>query len=196
MEILITLAMFALVSSITPGPNNLMLMSSGATFGLMRTLPHLLGVALGFCFMLFLVGIGIIQLFDMFLVTYEILKWFSVIYLSYLAVKIARSGQPTSTGESTSKPFTFIQAALFQWVNPKAWTMALSAVSLYAPDRDIQSILLVTLVYGAVGLPSSSAWAWMGQALQKWLASPIKLTVFNYCMAGLLLASIYPVVIG
>ena len=196
MEFMVTLALFALVSSITPGPNNLMLMSSGATFGLLRTLPHMLGVALGFCFMLFLVGVGVIQLFDAFPFTYEILKWFSVLYLTYLAVKIARSGKPRDSKQDTAKPFTFFQAALFQWVNPKAWTMALSAISLYAPERNVESVFLVTLVFGLVNFPSVSVWAWMGQSLQRLLTSPIKLTAFNYLMAGLLLVSIYPVVMG
>ena len=196
MELFLTLALFALVSSITPGPNNLMLMSSGATFGLLKTLPHMLGVALGFCFMLFLVGVGIIQVFEAWPLSYEILKWFSVFYLSFLAYKIARSGKPSEAGAENAKPFTFIQAALFQWVNPKAWTMAISAISLYAPDRNLQSVFVVTLIFGLVNFPSVSVWAWMGQSLQRWLTSPIKLTVFNYSMAMLLMASIYPVVIG
>jgi len=196
MEILFTLGLFALVSSITPGPNNLMLMSSGANFGLRKTVPHMLGVALGFTFMVFLVGLGIIQLFDQFPASYEILKWFSVIYLTYLAYKIARSGKPTEGETPKSKPMTFLQAASFQWVNPKAWTMALSAISLYAPERDFASVLIVTLIFGLVNFPSISVWVLMGQQIQRFLTSAVKLKVFNYSMASLLLLSLYPVVIG
>lgn len=150
MELFLTLGVFAFVSSITPGPNNLMLMSSGATFGLRLTLPHLLGVILGFIFMLFLVGLGIVQIFDKVPISYTILKWFSVGYLLYLAVKIARSSRPTEKHGKGSSPFTFIQAASFQWVNPKAWSMALSAISVYAPSQDLQSVALVAVVFGMV----------------------------------------------
>ena len=104
MELLLTLGAFALVSSITPGPNNLMLMASGANFGVKKTLPHMFGVAFGFCFMLFLVGLGIIQLFDAYPASYEVLKWFSVIYLTYLAIKIARAANPPSVNGKEAKP--------------------------------------------------------------------------------------------
>jgi len=156
----------------------------------------MLGVALGFTFMVFLVGLGIIQLFDRFPASYEVLKWFSVIYLTYLAYKIARSGKPTEGEKPKSKPMTFMQAAVFQWVNPKAWTMALSAISLYAPERDFASVLIVTLIFGLVNFPSISVWVVMGQQIQRFLTSAVKLKVFNYSMASLLLLSLYPVVIG
>ncbi len=196
MELLLTLGAFALVSSITPGPNNLMLMASGANFGVKKTLPHMFGVAFGFCFMLFLVGLGIIQLFDAYPASYEVLKWFSVIYLTYLAIKIARAANPPSVNGKEAKPMTFFQAVLFQWVNPKAWTMALSAMSLYAPNRDLSSILVVTLIFGLVNLPSISVWTVMGQKVSLFLTSAVKMKVFNYSMAALLLFSLYPVVIG
>ena len=188
-EILTALALFALVSSITPGPNNLMLMSSGANFGFKRTTPHLLGVTLGFMLMLVLVGLGIMQLFDLFPPSYLILKVFCIVYLLYLAFKIATSiAQQKASSES--KPFTFIQAALFQWVNPKAWAMALSAVSLYAPDKNLTSVLIVSLVFGLINLPCVSSWTLLGEKLQHWLASPKRLKAFNYLMAILLIASV------
>ncbi|MCH2085737.1 MAG: LysE family translocator [Pseudoalteromonas sp.] len=188
-EILTALALFALVSSITPGPNNLMLMSSGANFGFKRTTPHLLGVTLGFMLMLVLVGLGIMQLFDLFPPSYLILKVFCIVYLLYLAFKIATSNAQQKAS-SESKPFTFIQAALFQWVNPKAWAMALSAVSLYAPDKNLTSVLIVSLVFGLINLPCVSSWTLLGEKLQHWLASPKRLKAFNYLMAILLIASV------
>ena len=188
-EILTALTLFALVSSITPGPNNLMLMSSGANFGFKRTTPHLLGVTFGFMLMLVLVGLGIMQLFDLFPPSYLILKVFCIVYLLYLAFKIATSNAQQKAS-SESKPFTFIQAALFQWVNPKAWAMALSAVSLYAPDKNLTSVLIVSLVFGLINLPCVSSWTLLGEKLQHWLASPKRLKAFNYLMAILLIASV------
>ena len=134
-EILTALATFAFVSSITPGPNNLMLMSSGANFGFKLTIPHMLGVSLGFVIMVCLVGAGLIQIFDIYPITYQVLKVFSVIYLVYLAYKIATSKPIEDQKINNTKPFSFLQAAMFQWVNPKAWTMALTAISVYSPSK-------------------------------------------------------------
>lgn len=192
-DILSALAAFAFVSSITPGPNNLMLMASGANYGLRRTLPHMLGVALGFAFMVILVGVGLIQIFDAFPVTYTVLKVASVGYLLYLAWKIATAAAPEAK-EPTGTPFTFLQAAAFQWVNPKAWTMALTAISVYAvPEAGVWGILLVGLVFGAVNLPSVSVWTWMGQQLRRVLDDPRKLRAFNIAMAVLLIGSLWPI---
>ena len=193
MEILLTLGVFALVSSITPGPNNLMLMSSGATYGVRSTLPHIFGVCLGFTWMVFLVGVGVMQVFDAFPLSYTILKWVSIGYLLYLALKIARSSRPSQVDTSVSRPFSFFQAASFQWVNPKAWTMALSAISVYAPTKDINAVVLVALVFGLVNLPCIFAWTLLGQKLQVFLTSAPKLKMFNYAMATLLALSLYPV---
>lgn len=192
-EFLPALALFAFVSSITPGPNNLMLMASGANFGMRLTLPHMFGVALGFTFMLALVGLGIVQLFDAYPLSYTILQVASVAYLLFLAYKIATSASPTGSEQRRAKPFTFIQAALFQWVNPKAWTMALTAVSLYAPDKQTDAVLMVAIVFGMVNFPSISVWVLLGQQIKSWLASPARLRTFNMTMAVLLVGSLYPV---
>ncbi|MBU2882666.1 LysE family translocator [Psychrosphaera sp. B3R10] len=194
METLMTLALFAFVSSITPGPNNLMLLSSGVNFGWRRTLPHMIGVASGFTLMVFLVGIGVIQLFDMVPQSYVVLKWFCIVYLSYLAVKIARSGNAVARESGSVKPMTFMQAVLFQWVNPKAWTMALSAISVYAPERDLISVIWVSLIFAAINLPSITVWVVVGDRLQQFLTSAVKLKVFNYSMATLLILSLFPVI--
>jgi len=185
------LAAFAFVSSITPGPNNLMLMASGANFGFRRTLAHMLGVALGFVFMLVLVGAGLSGTFDRFPVSYTILKVFSVVYLLWLAWKIANAAPPKSA-VAEGRPFTFLQAAAFQWVNPKAWAMALTAFTVYAPSQSIPATLWVAVIFGAVNLPSIACWTALGQELRRILKSPRHLRAFNITMAALLVASLYP----
>jgi len=192
-DILTALSVFALVSSITPGPNNLMLMASGANYGFRPTIPHMLGIGLGFMFMLFLVGIGLIGVFDAIPYSYETLKLVSILYLCWLAWRVANAAPPDEETK-TGKPFTFLQAAAFQWVNPKAWTMALTAMTLYAPDRSLWAILVVTTVFGLINLPSVSLWTLVGQKMQILLTSRIRLRIFNITMAVLLVGSLIPVV--
>jgi threonine/homoserine/homoserine lactone efflux protein len=187
---LAALSAFALVTSITPGPNNMMLMASGANFGLRRTVPHALGVGVGFTLMIVLVGVGLMELFDLFPVLNLILKVVSVVYLLWLAWKIAHAAAPDTEGSARGKPMSFVQAMLFQWVNPKAWSMALTAIALYAPDRNLAAIALVAAVFGIINLPSTSLWAVMGQALRGWLSSPARLRAFNWTMAALLVGSL------
>lgn len=191
-DLLLALAAFAFVSSITPGPNNLMLMASGANFGFRRTIPHMLGVGLGFVLMVFLVGIGLVQVFDAYPISHLILKMASITYLVYLALKIATAA-PVKNGRSKGTPMTFLQAAAFQWVNPKAWTMALTAVTVYTPDTTLSAIAVVGLVFGAINLPSVSSWTLLGQGMARLLTNPARLTAFNWTMAALLVASLYPV---
>jgi threonine/homoserine/homoserine lactone efflux protein len=194
-ELLTGLVIFSLVSSITPGPNNLMLMASGANFGFRRTIPHMLGVGLGFTFMIVLVGAGLVQLFEAWPPSYTILKVLSVIYLLYLAWKIATAAAPEGNTDGGGRPFTFVQAALFQWVNPKAWTMALTAVSVYTPSHSLGAIAIVAAVFGSINLPSVSLWTMLGQRLRVLLTSARRLLVFNSCMALLLVGSLYPVLV-
>lgn len=193
-DLLGALAAFAFVSSITPGPNNLMLMASGANFGMSRSLPHMMGVAVGFTVMIVLVGIGLMQIFDLWPPSYDILKYGSVIYLLWLAWKIANAGEPGRAKSPTGSPITFWQAAAFQWVNPKAWAMALTAIAAYAPARDLGGVLMVSAVFGAINLPSISAWTMMGQQIRRILTSPGRLRLFNWTMAALLILSVLPVI--
>lgn len=202
-DLLLALAAFAFVSSITPGPNNLMLMASGTNFGFVRTIPHMLGVAIGFTFMIALVGAGLVKVFEAFPVAHTILKVGSVAYLLYLAWKIATSAPPGSkagangAAKADARPMTFVQAALFQWVNPKAWTMALTAVTAYSiPSDPVLSLAVVAIVFGLINLPSISTWALMGVQLRRFLDDPRKLRVFNVAMAVILVATLYPIVFG
>lgn len=194
-DILTALVAFAFVTSITPGPNNLMLMVSGANFGIARSIPHMLGIGIGFTVMIILVGAGLIQVFDLWPVSHMILKFVSVGYLLWLAWKIATASAPEG-GESTTRPMTFLQAALFQWVNPKAWTMALTAITIYAPDRSFMAIFWVALTFGAVNLPAVSSWTILGAQMWRVLTSQRRLRLFNGIMALLLLGSLYPVLIA
>lgn len=191
-ELLTALIAFAFVTSITPGPNNIMLMTSGANFGIRRTMPHMAGVALGFVFMTAAVGLGLVQVFDLWPPAHTVLKAVSVVYLVWLAWKFAHAAPPE--GEAAAgRPMTFLQAAAFQWVNPKAWAMALTAVAAYAPGQTLAGVATVAAVFGAVNLPSIGVWAVMGQGLRGVLATPARLRAFNWTMAGLLVLSLVPV---
>ena len=190
LDILIALISFSFVSSITPGPNNIMLMTSGANFGLRRTLPHLMGVSIGFVVMVLLVGVGVMQIFILFPVTYVILKVISISYLLYLAYRIAVSASLTSKQSESAKPLTFIQAALFQWVNPKAWTMALMAITLFAPTQELHLVAIIAAVFGLVNIPCVSAWTILGRSMNKLLKNQRNLHIFNIIMALLLVASV------
>lgn len=191
-DILSALIGFAFATSITPGPNNMMLLASGANFGLRRTVPHMLGISLGHSFMVFLVGIGLAQIFHRYPQADLILKLAATVYMLWLAWKIANAAPPRE-GQAKGRPFTFWQAAAFQWVNPKAWAMALTAVTVYAPSDTVGSMALVALVFAAVNLPSVSVWAAAGQAVRRWLTTRQRLRVFNIGMAVLLVASLWPV---
>lgn len=192
-DLLIALVLFAFVSSATPGPNNLMLMASGANYGFARSIPHMLGISIGFGVMIVAVGAGLVQIFDRFPVSYTILKLVSVLYMTWLAWKIATAAPLEK--RSGGAPMTFLQAAAFQWVNPKAWAMALTALSVYAADATFVAFGLVALVFAVVNLPAITLWTVLGQQMARILTNPTRLLVFNWSMATLLMASLYPVVL-
>ncbi len=199
-ELFAALAVFALVSSITPGPNNLMLMTSGINFGMRKTVPHMLGVSIGFTLMIVLIGLGVMKVIDAVPGSMLFITIASGLYLLYMAWKIATtSTSPAENGTlvGRSKPFTFLQAALFQWVNPKAWTMALTAVSAYAPkSHGWVGVFIVAGVFGIINLPSTGTWAIMGAKMRRFLSDPVRLRAFNIIAALLLVASLYPMVTG
>ena len=192
LETLPALALFAFVTSVTPGPNNLMLMASGANFGFRRTVPHMLGVGLGFVLMTFLVGVGLAGLFQTYPLAVTALEVVSVVYMLWLAWKIANAAAPKDR-QAGGTPMTFLQAAAFQWVNPKAWAMALTAVTVHAPDRSLWAVALVAVIFGAINLPSVSLWTLIGQQLRRVLTNTRRLMIFNWTMAGLLVLSLAPV---
>jgi len=178
-DLLPALAGFALVSSITPGPNNVMVMASGANFGMRRTVPHILGVGCGFVVMLLLVGLGLARLFEMFPVIRLVLTVVSALYLLWLAWKIANAA-PVGSNSGRGHPFTFLQAALFQWVNPKAWMMILTGVATFTQPQDFTlSVAIVAGTFLIVGLPLISSWNLFGAVLKNWLHRGRRLRAFN-----------------
>ncbi|MCR8549304.1 LysE family translocator [Salipiger sp. P9] len=193
-DLLLALAAFALVTVITPGPNNLMLLASGANFGFRRSIPHMLGIGLGFPAMVLLVGLGVMQVFEAWPVAHDVLLVASVIYMLWLAWKIAHAAPPAEAGtEPQGRPLSFVQAAAFQWVNPKAWSMALGAITLYATGRDLGSVMLVAGTYVAMSVISTSTWTVLGREMRRVLNNPGRLRAFNWTMAALLIASLLPV---
>lgn len=191
-DLILALAGFAFVSSITPGPNNLMLMASGANYGLRRSLPHMIGVSIGHSFLILCVGLGLSQAFKAIPELRLALKLFAGVYMLWLAWKIANAA-PVSGKQATGKPMTFLQAAAFQWVNPKGWAMALTAITVYAGDGGVRQVITVVLVFFAMNLPSISTWAVMGTQIARILHNPRHMQVFNWTMAALLLASLWPI---
>ncbi len=194
LDLILALIAFAFASSITPGPNNLMLLASGANFGLIRTVPHMLGISLGHSLMVFLVGIGLKQIFDAYPFSYTVLKLFSACYLLFLAWKIASNRTPPNATSGSAKPFTFLQAAAFQWVNPKAIAIAFTAISIYAPASATPAqIAMVAGIFAIVNLPSITTWAVLGQQMSRVLHTPRRLKIFNITAGLLLLATLYPI---
>lgn len=186
------LALFAFVSTFTPGPNNIMLMTSGANVGFKRTIPHMLGITFGFGAMLILVGIGLMGLFHAYPVTHTILKALSLSYLLYLTYKIATSGKAETKNDF--KPMSFIAAAAFQWVNPKGWSMALTAVTVYSSGAAWLELTFIAGIFCLANLPSVTFWTAAGIQLQRWLTTSKRVKGFNYGMAALLLLSTIPMI--
>lgn len=192
LEVYLALAGFSLVSSITPGPNNIMLLSSGVNYGFRRTLPHMAGISVGFTFMLLCVGFGLGQVLEQFPYIFTGIKIAGATYLVYLAWRIAMAG-PVEVGDGQGRPMTFLEAAAFQWVNPKAWVMAVTAMALYTDENNFMTtVFIVAIMFGIINWPSVSIWCGFGVALRDWLSDPKRLKIFNYTMAILLLASLWP----
>jgi len=191
-DLILALVAFAFVSSITPGPNNVMLMASGANFGLRRSVPHMLGISLGHGFMVGLIGLGLAEVFAREPMVRSVLLVLCTSYLLFLAWKIANAAPPREA-DVEGKPFTFLQAAAFQWVNPKAIYMGITAQTYYAPENaGWIGAVTVALVFASVNLPCVSLWAWMGTKIRRWLGTPARLRAFNWTMATLLVATLVP----
>ncbi len=193
-ELLLAFIAFAFVTSVTPGPNNMMLLASGVNFGLRRSLPHMFGISLGFMLLVASVGLGLGQLFEQVPLLYNVLRYLGAAYLLYLAWKIANSSAPDSQSNTAGKPFSFLQAAAFQWVNPKAWIMAIGAITTYTPQENfVVNVLLVAALFALVNCPSVGLWTVAGSLLRNWLSNARALRIFNISMAVLLVASLYPI---
>jgi threonine/homoserine/homoserine lactone efflux protein len=192
----IPLAIFCLVATITPGPNNMMLLSSGATYGFRRTSPHIIGISVGGAIMSALVGFSIANVASRLPGFYTALHIVSSLYLLWLAWRIARSTGLREV-KADGRPLRVVDAAIFQWMNPKAWAITLGALAGFArPAHLVGDIAVIMLVRVLVGLPSLSLWAGFGLVLKRYLKSPVALRVFNIGMAGLLVLSLLPELLG
>ena len=193
-SLLIAFVMFATVMFFTPGPNNIMLLSSGLTYGFRRTLPHAAGITIGFAFMVGAVGLGLGTIFITYPVLQTMLKYAGIAYLIYLAVHIAMSGPATPDQDNARGPMTFWGAAMFQWINVKGWVMVIGTITAYAGIASFPwNIVIQVLLSLLLGTLSCAAWAAFGSALRPILTSPRAVRAFNIVMALLLLASLYPV---
>ena len=191
-DTLLALVLFAFATSITPGPNNMMLFASGVNFGFRRTVPHMLGIGAGFLSLLIGVGMGLGALLSAYPPAFLALKVAGGLYLLWIAWKIG-SSRSMGEGEAKARPMTFLGAAAFQWVNPKAWVMAVTAMAVYPnPEHYTLTVAIVALVFAAVNVPSVSTWAGFGSALREWLSVPVRLKWFNITMALLLVLSLWP----
>lgn len=194
-NVFLPLLLFCLVTLFTPGPNNLMLMTSGLNFGLQRTWSHILGVTLGFAFLVLCAGLGLGALFAAYPTLYTIIKYAGAVYLLYLAWSIAVSPPPVLDAVSEKRPMGFFAAVAFQWVNPKALVMAVGGVSTYALVMPYPyNVFVIAGMFGIIGLFSSLTWAGLGLVLQNFLHKPKWLRWFNIVMGTLLALSLYPVV--
>ena len=185
---------FAFVSSVTPGPNNLMLMASGVNYGVRRTLPHMFGVCIGFGAMIFAVGIGLAGIFKTAPWLYIVLRYAAAAYILWLAYKMAVA-KGVGTAVTEGKPMTFFGAVAFQWVNPKAWVMGLGAITTYAePEHLTRDVALMAATFALITVPTGLLWAGGGVAVKRFLKRGGTLKVFNGVMAALLVLSLYPLI--
>lgn len=185
--------LFVLVTTITPGPNNTMLLASGVNFGFRRTLPHLLGISAGSVLLMLSAGFGLGAAFRRFPVLYPVLEIASVAYLLYLAWKIGTSGE-VKLREGERRPMKFYEAIAFQWVNPKVWMMALTAMTtIHLSENFGTNVALMAVLFYVVGFPCICLWAAFGTAMRQVLADSRRLRIFNVAMALLLVATLYPV---
>ena len=189
---LLSLFGFAFATSVTPGPNNMMLFASGVNFGFRRTIPHIGGISVGFFVLLVCVGYGLGAVLETVPILYTAIKFAGGTYLLWIAWNLANTHEigEVKTG---AKPMTLLGAAAFQWVNPKAWVMAVTAMATFtSPDAFLVSVLIVAAVFALVNFPSVSVWAGFGSALREWLSVPPRLKWFNISMAVLLVVSLWP----
>ena len=186
------LALFAFVTSVTPGPNNVMLTASGANFGFRRSMPHILGITLGFPAMLVAVGLGAAGVLEASQGVHVALKWVGAAYLLWLAWTVARAAPEAPGARDAGRPMTFLAAALFQWVNPKAWMMLAGALPAFTTVGGSlwSEIGAMAVVFALACLPSCALWCGFGVAIAQWLGSPRALRGFNAAMAALLVASV------
>lgn len=192
-ELISAIALFALSSGITPGPNNILLLSSGANFGIKASLPLLLGICLGFPSMVLGVGLGLSVIFSQSPLLHLLIQYLGVSYLLFLAYKIWNSHKQVEQ-QQQSTPLSFIHAAAFQWINPKAWMMAITAVSMFTDINQAmtQQVSLIAFVIMLCAFPCAIIWLGFGKSMKHFLQQQQQRIWFNRIMAALLVGSIFP----
>lgn len=196
LDLLMSVAAFAFVMSITPGPNNVIALTSGLNFGVRRSIPFCNGVALGFPAMLAILATG----FKAVLLTapwaFDVIRVAGIVYLLWMAWHIATAGHIDDGATTRSAPVTFLQGCALQWVNPKAWTIAIGALAAYAiADNFLPSVVAICVLFAVIAWPSTVVWALFGDFVKRWLSTPTRLRAFNVTMALLLVASLAPIVL-
>lgn len=195
-EVFLAMASFAFVMAFTPGPNNVMLTASAANFGFVPSIPHMLGVTLGFVVLVAASGAGLGSLLAAMPSAQTVLKVVSVAYMLWLAWKVANAGAADEGGGMNTRPLTFFQAAAFQWINPKGVVIALGAITLFvSPARPIADLSILLTVFGVITMLSTICWSLFGVALRRLLRDRRRARIFNVCMALLLIVSILPMVL-
>jgi threonine/homoserine/homoserine lactone efflux protein len=182
-------AAYAFVMAITPGPNNVMLTASGATFGFRRCIPQIFGIAFGVGIELLAVCAGLGAVFARWPALQEALRWIGALYLLYLGVRMLGSGPAGNT--TSNRPVTFLEAVLFQFLNPKAWVMTLTAATLFLPHDlgVLETGLYMWVVMAIMNIPCTSVWALFGSSLRRFLERPASRMGFNAAMAVALAAT-------
>ncbi len=183
-QFFISVAMFALVMTGTPGPNNVMLTASGANFGFRKTIPHSIGIGLGLMSIVFLLAAGLGVIFQSYPVIQASMKWLGSGYLLYLAWKIAVAEPRSVRNDSSAKPMTCLQAALFQYLNPKAWMMMVTAIGSFSLQGSSYwwSIVVIALIFWIIQLYTSSIWVGFGTFIGQWLSGDKAMSIFNRIM--------------
>jgi threonine/homoserine/homoserine lactone efflux protein len=192
-EILGAFLVFALVAMFTPGPNNIMLMTSGLNFGFRRALPAMWGVAAGFGFMVLVVGLGLGAVFAAYPVLHTIVSIVGAAYLLYLAWVIGNA-HGIKEGAKQSRPVTFFQAVALQWINPKGWIMLIGAVATYAAIAPFPwNVVAMASVFGIGGIGSGWTWVMFGTGLRRVVKNARTVRIVNVCMGLALALSVIPV---
>jgi threonine/homoserine/homoserine lactone efflux protein len=192
-DTLLPYILYCVAMSGTPGPNNVMVLASGVNYGYRRTLPHMLGINIGFSLMMFIMAFGLGAIFLAEPRLQLALKVVGVAYMLWLAWKIA-TASGVGEGETKGRPMTFLEGAAFQWVNVKAWMMIMGAIAVYGPPgyTPLQKALYLSLVMLVAGTPPTHIWTLFGVGIRRFLQNPRALRAFNVTMALLLVASLIP----
>ena len=192
-EMILPLTLFGLASAATPGPNNVMLTASGSAFGFRLSMPHMAGITIGFPLMVFAVGLGLGEIFTTYKQVHLALKYVGAAYLLYLAWRIAQAGEVNGP-DAGGRPLTFLEAAAFQWVNPKAWMMAVSSIPAFTTvgGNYYAELAMIALIWALVCIPACLIWCLFGVAIRRLIRTPETARIVNLVLAGLVALSIVP----